>query len=96
MKGLFIRIDDNLDRKLTELCRRGGYKKGALVEKLIASFLERETKANDPIQAAKDFGIDISLLQERLKKTPTERLRDHAQFHQFVSSIRGAALKRHD
>lgn len=96
MKGLFIRIDDDLDRKLTELCRREGYKKGVLVCKLVREFIEKGGIASDPIKAAEDFGIDISLLQERLRKTPTERLRDHAQFHQFISSVRGAALKQHD
>ncbi|MBI2066575.1 MAG: hypothetical protein HYT77_00995 [Deltaproteobacteria bacterium] len=96
MKPLFVRIDEDLERRLTDLCRREGYKKGALVTRLVREFIEKSGISSNPIKAAEDFGIDISLLQERLKKTPTERLRDHAQFHQFVSSIRGAALKQHD
>ncbi len=93
MKGLFIRIDEGLDRQLTQLCRREGYKKGALVTKLIREVIEKSGLASDPIKAAADFGIDISLLQERLKRTPTERFRDHNQLSSFAEKIRGAALK---
>lgn len=50
----------------------------------------------DPIQAAKDFGIDLTLLYENLKLSPTERLKKHQEFHSFVDSIRGIAWKKHD
>ena len=41
----------------------------------------RHTKANkrqtDAIQAAIDYGIDISMLIDNLKRTPAERIRRH-------------------
>ena len=35
------------------------------------------SKRTDPIRAAIDYGIDISMLIENLKRTPTERIRRH-------------------
>jgi hypothetical protein len=31
----------------------------------------------DPIQAASDYGIDVSMLADNLKRTPAERIRRH-------------------
>jgi len=91
MSGLFVRIDSRLNRRLTEFCSRKGYKKGFLIERLIQNFLGKAIQKSDPIQEAQDFGIDLTLLDGNLKRTPTERLEHHAQAHQFVSEIRGKA-----
>jgi hypothetical protein len=91
MKGIFLRIDPKLDRQLNQFCIREGYKKSGLIAKLIREFLEG--KREDPIQRAKNFGIDITLLEDNLKKNPTERLREHASFHESAEKIRGIANK---
>ena len=48
------------------------------------------------IAAARDFGIDLSLLVERLRRTPEERLRDLQQVMTFHEQIRGAARASYD
>lgn len=94
MKGLFVRIDPLLNRQLTQFCGQEGYKKGALVEKLIRGFLANRHEPQDPLQEAKRFGIDLTLLDENLKNSPTERLKKHADAHTFVEGIRGKLLKK--
>lgn len=94
MKPLFIRIDDELDQRLSELCRREGYKKGGVISKLIRSFLDQQKKDRDPIEEAKEFGIDLTLLHSNLQKSPTERLQDHARFHEFVEELRRAGISK--
>ena len=42
------------------------------------------------LQEAKDFGIDVSLLRERLNLSPTERLEYHAQALTFAQDLRKA------
>ena len=34
-------------------------------------------RQKDPIQAAADYGIDVSMLADNLKRTPAERIRRH-------------------
>jgi len=45
-------------------------------------------------EAAREFGIDLTLLIERLRRTPEERVRDLQQAVQGLSVIRGAARRR--
>ncbi|HEX5035678.1 MAG TPA: hypothetical protein VFX30_00780 [bacterium] len=97
MKGLFLRLEDQLDRDLNEVCRREGYKKSGLITKLIRDFIRSADKPRDPVREAQDFGIDISLIDENLKKTPTQRLRDAEQAAAFVEALRRAKrFKSHD
>jgi hypothetical protein len=44
----------------------------------------------DEIQAAADYGIDISMLIENLKRTPEERIRRHQIALNTVKSLRKA------
>jgi hypothetical protein len=45
------------------------------------------------IEAARAHGIDLSLLVERLRKTPEERVRDLQRAVNDMEAIRGKALK---
>jgi hypothetical protein len=45
------------------------------------------------IAAARDFGIDLTLLVERLRKTPEERVRDLQQAIEGLEKIRGKARR---
>ena len=47
------------------------------------------------IAAARDFGIDLSLLAARLRRTPEERLQDLQEVMGWHKQIRGAARKAH-
>jgi hypothetical protein len=49
--------------------------------------------ATDPIQVARDYGIDISLLQSHLQRTPEERLRIASANADFLSRFRGSAAR---
>lgn len=42
------------------------------------------------IAAAQDFGVDLSLLIERLRRSPEERLLDLQEVMEFHEQIRGA------
>ena len=97
VKGTFLRLDDQLDKDLTEICRREGYKKSGLIIKLIRDFVQAPGRQRNPVQKAKDFGIDTSLIEENLKKTPSQRLRDLEQAATFVETLRKAKrFKSHD
>jgi hypothetical protein len=48
------------------------------------------------IEAARDYGIDLTLLIERLRRTPEERLRDLQQALTGLEAIRGKARDRAD
>jgi hypothetical protein len=48
------------------------------------------------IAAARDFGIDLSLLLVRLRRSPEERLRDLQEVMNGYEKIRGAARHTHD
>lgn len=94
MKGLFIRIDEALDQRLTSLCQKEGYKKAGLIARLIQNFLNQRPSGSDPIQEAKDFGIDTTLLASNLEKTPTERLENHASLYNFIRELKKGGEKR--
>ncbi len=42
------------------------------------------------IEAARDYGIDLTLIIERLRLTPDERIRDLQRFMQFMEKMRQA------
>ncbi len=94
LKGVFIRLDDRLDRELTDFCRNHGYKKSGLISKLIRDHIEQKTGPRDPIREAQEFGIDLTLIDENLKKTPLERIRDHEQAHKFAEALKQAGQTR--
>jgi len=94
MKGLFIRLDDETTRVLNEVCRREGYQKTGLITKLIRDFANAAEGDRGGIRKAEEFGIDMSLIEENLKKSPTERLRDHARAYAFVEALRGAKRRQ--
>lgn len=47
-------------------------------------------EAERALQEAEAFGIDLSLLWERLRLSPTERLERHAAALRFVHDLRDA------
>ncbi len=56
---------------------------------------KRVKKRKDPIQKAIDYGIDVTLLYERLKLTPTERIEKHEQMLEFVEELRRAGKEKY-
>jgi hypothetical protein len=46
------------------------------------------------LEAARNFGVDLSLLAERLRLSPEERLRDLQQVMRALEQIHGAARSR--
>jgi hypothetical protein len=58
-----------------------------------------EARLRDPapggrIAAARDFGIDLTLIVQQLRLSPTERARQMEEYAQVVETIRGAAHHR--
>jgi hypothetical protein len=49
-----------------------------------------KSRQTDPIQAAIDYGIDISMLIDNLKRTPTERIRRHQAALETIEKLRKA------
>ncbi|QDV92358.1 hypothetical protein RAS2_34770 [Phycisphaerae bacterium RAS2] len=47
---------------------------------------------SDPWQAAREFGIDVSLTQYLLTLTPTQRLERHEQALELVRALRAAGI----
>ncbi len=50
-------------------------------------------KPGSKIAAARDYGVDLTLLVGRLRLTPEERLRDLQSMMNFVEKFRGIARK---
>lgn len=48
------------------------------------------------IEAAREYGIDLTLLVERLRKTPEERVRDLQRAAASLEKLRGKARARPD
>ena len=46
------------------------------------------------VEAARDFGVDLTLLIERLRKTPEERVRDLQGAIDGLEKIRGKAHRK--
>ena len=47
-----------------------------------------KNKTKNAIQEAIDFGIDVTLLYEGLKLSPTERMETHRQMLEFLEEAR--------
>ncbi|MGH2574631.1 MAG: hypothetical protein ACRDFC_02915 [Ignavibacteria bacterium] len=52
-------------------------------------------RKKDAIQEAIDFGIDVTLLYERIPLTPTERLDRNLQALEFAEELRRAGKKKY-
>lgn len=48
------------------------------------------------IEAAREHGIDLTLLVERLRMTPEERVRDLQRAAAALEAVRGKAARRSD
>lgn len=46
------------------------------------------------VEAARDYGIDLTLLIERLRKTPEERVRDLQSAINGLEKIRGTSRRK--
>jgi len=57
--------------------------------------LSRRKSQTDAWKAAEDYGCDMSLIEDNLRKTPQERLRFHNQALNALLAIREASEKRH-
>lgn len=53
-----------------------------------------EPPSGSRVEAARDFGIDLTLLIERLRKTPQERVRDLQSMIDGLKKIRGKARRK--
>jgi hypothetical protein len=54
----------------------------------------RNPQPGSRVEAARDFGIDLTLLIERLCKTPEERVRDLQSAIEGLEKIRGKARRQ--
>jgi hypothetical protein len=45
----------------------------------------------DPLAAATDWGLDLSLIRDNMRKTPEQRLRQLDAMHAFATNVRRAA-----
>lgn len=61
----------------------------------MARILERlrNPKPGGKLEAAKQFGVDISLLMEQVRLSPADRARRMHDLAQAAESVRGAAAK---
>ena len=66
---------------------------GYSIREMKADFEERliNPPPGSALEAARLFGIDLSLLSERLRLSPEERLRDLQRVMRDLERIRGAA-----
>jgi len=48
----------------------------------------------DPLERAVWYGVDLTLLQENLRRTPTERLENHRRALEAVEALRKANRER--
>ena len=56
----------------------------------------RHPRPGGAIAAARDFGVDLTLLVERLRRTPEQRLRDLQKAMKNLEAVRGAAKRRRE
>lgn len=54
-----------------------------------------QNKAMDPVERAKEEGIDLTLLYENLRRTPTERIEKWENIYEFVEELRRAGAQKH-
>lgn len=50
--------------------------------------------SKDAIKMAKEYGLDLTLLYENLKRTPTERIENFVRWLEFVDELRKAKKKK--
>lgn len=53
----------------------------------------RHPRPGGRVEAARDFGVDLTLLIERLRKTPEERVRDLQSAINGLAAMRGRARR---
>ena len=63
-------------------------------ELAVAEARLRNPAPGSRIAAARDFGIDLTLIVQQLRLSPTERARQMEEYAQVVETIRGAARHR--
>ncbi len=56
----------------------------------------RSPRPGGAIAAARDFGVDLTLLIERLERSPEQRLRDLQKIMKNLEAVRGAARLSRD
>ncbi|MDI6736321.1 MAG: hypothetical protein QME42_09070 [bacterium] len=54
-----------------------------------------EYKNKDAIQEAIDYGLDVTLLYERVTLTPTERIERHQQSLEFAEELKRAGERKY-
>lgn len=52
------------------------------------------SRDSEVLRRADEFGVDLSLLRERLELTPTERLERHARALELVEAMRAAGERK--
>ena len=60
----------------------------------MAEVHDKEEPYKTAIERAQEFGIDISLLEENLKRTPTERIEAMISVLEFVEAARVSIAKQ--
>lgn len=58
---------------------------------------EKDNKyiSEDPIQSAIDFGIDVTLLYERKRLSPTKRMERHQQMLEFIEELKRVGERKY-
>jgi len=57
--------------------------------------MKKKAKHKNSIKKAIDFGIDVTLLYENLKLTPTERVRQNLTMAEAADELRKAGRKKY-
>ena len=60
----------------------------------MAEVHNKEELYKTAVERAREFGIDISLLEENLKRTPTERLEAMVSMLEFVEEARASLARQ--
>ncbi|MEK6589695.1 MAG: hypothetical protein AABZ11_03365 [Nitrospinota bacterium] len=55
----------------------------------------KDKSKKDAVQEAIDFGIDVTLLYERIPLSPTERVERHQQVLEFVEELKRARQRKY-
>lgn len=54
-----------------------------------------DIEPKNPIEEAIEYGIDVTLLYETLKLTPTQRMEKHDEFLKEIAELRKAGERKH-
>ncbi len=57
---------------------------------------DKEEPYKTAVERAREYGIDISLLEMNLKRTPTERIEAMISVLEFVEEARASLLKKQE